>query len=117
MQSSAIRASLHALDPQLALIQPLTMDQIIAQSPSVFLRRYPAYLIGSFAALALILTMVGLYGLIPYSVAHRAREIGILIALGAQHYNVMPLVPGEGARLPTMALFAGLPAALGLTQL
>src|SRR6266699_1823261 len=115
--TSAIRASLHALDPQLALIQPLTMDQIIAQSPSVFLRRYPAYLIGSFAALALILTMVGLYGLISYSVAHRAREIGIRIALGAQHYDVMRLVLGEGARLTIMGVFAGLAAALGLTQL
>ena len=115
--TSAIRASLHALDPQLALIQPLTMDQIIAQSPSVFLRRYPAYLIGSFAALALILTMVGLYGLISYSVAHRARELGIRIALGAQHYDVMRLVLGEGARLTIMGVFAGLAAALGLTQL
>lgn len=114
---SAVRASLHGLDPQLALIEPFTMDQIIAQSPSVFLRRYPAFLIGSFAALALILAMVGLYGLISYSVAHRTRELGIRIALGARRYDVMRLVLGEGARLTIMGVFAGLAAALGLTQL
>jgi len=115
--TSAIRASLHALDPQLVVIQPFTMDQIIAQSPSVFLRRYPAYLIGSFAALALILTVVGLYGLISYSVAHRTRELGIRIALGACGRDVVRLVLGEGARLTIMGVFAGLAAALGLTQL
>jgi len=114
---SAVRASLHAVDPQLALIQPFTMDQIIAQSPSVFLRRYPAFLIGGFAALALVLAMVGLYGLISYSVAHRTRELGIRIALGARHHDVMRLVFGEGARLTVMGVFAGLAAALGLTQL
>ena len=114
---SAVRAALDALDPQLALIQPFTMDQIIAQSPSVFLRRYPAFLIGSFAALALVLAMVGLYGLISYSVAHRTRELGIRIALGAGHYDIMRLVLGEGARLTIMGVFAGLAAALGLTQL
>ncbi len=60
---SPVRAALRDADPQLIPIQPPTMDQIIAQSPSVFLRRYPSFLIGSFAALALILAMVGLYGL------------------------------------------------------
>lgn len=114
---SAVRAALHALDPQLALIQPFTMDQIIDQSPSVFLRRYPAFLIGSFAALALVLALVGLYGLISYSVAHRTRELGIRIALGAGHYDIMRLVLGEGARLTMMGVVAGLAAALGLTQL
>jgi putative ABC transport system permease protein len=114
---SAVRASLRALDPQLVLIRPLTMDQIIAQSASVFLRRYPAYLIGSFAALALVLAVVGLYGLISYSVSQRTRELGIRIALGAQENDVMRLVLGEGARLTLLGVILGLAAALGLTQL
>jgi len=112
-----VRASLHAIDPQLVLIQPFTMDQIIAQSPSVFLRRYPSYLIGSFAALALILAMIGLYGLVSYSVSQRTRELGIRIALGAQQNDVMRLVLGEGARLTVLGVVFGLLAALGLTQL
>lgn len=112
-----VRSSLRALDPQLVLIQPFTMDQIISQSPSVFLRRYPSYLMGSFAALALLLAMVGLYGLISYAVSQRTRELGIRIALGAQEKDVMKLVLGEGARLTFMGVILGLAAALGLTQL
>jgi putative ABC transport system permease protein len=112
-----VRSSLRAVDPQLVLIQPFTMDQIISQSPSVFLRRYPSYLIGSFAALALVLAMVGLYGLISYSVSQRTRELGIRIALGAQQNDVMRLVLGEGARLTLIGVVLGLAAALGLTQL
>ena len=82
-----------------------------------FLRRYPSYLIGSFAALALILAMVGLYGLVSYSVSQRTRELGIRIALGAQQRNVMRLVLGEGARFTIFGLVFGLLAALGLMQL
>jgi predicted permease len=113
----AVRTALHETDAQLVLIRPLTMDQIIAQSPSVFLRRYPSYLIGSFAALALILAVVGLYGLISYSVSQRTREIGIRIALGAERGDVLRLVLGEGARLALAGIAIGVVAALGLTQL
>lgn len=112
-----VRGSLRSVDPQLVLIQPSTMDQIISQSPSVFLRRYPSYLIGSFAALALVLAMVGLYGLVSYSVSQRTRELGIRIALGAQQNDVMRLVLGEGARLTLTGVVLGLAAAMGLTQL
>jgi len=114
---SGVRSSLRVVDPQLVVIQPFTMDQIISQSPSIFLRRYPSYLIGSFAALALVLAMVGLYGLISYSVSQRTRELGIRIALGAQQADVMRLVLGEGARLTLIGVVIGLAAALGLTQL
>jgi len=93
------------------------MDQNHAQSPSVFLRRYPSFLIGSFAVLALILAMVGLYGLISHSVSQRTREVGVRIALGAEPRDVMRLVVGEGARLTMIGVGAGMFAALGLTQL
>lgn len=112
-----VRSSLRAVDPQLVVIQPFTMEQIISQSPSVFLRRYPSYLIVSFAALALVLAMVGLYGLISYSVSQRTRELGIRIALGAQQNDVLRLVLGEGARLTLIGVLLGLAAAVGLTQL
>jgi putative ABC transport system permease protein len=113
----AVRSAIRNADPRLILIRPVTMDQIIAQSPSVFLRRYPSFLIGSFAVLALILAMVGLYGLISYSVSQRTREVGIRIALGAQPRDVMRLVVGEGARLTMVGVGVGVFAALGLTQL
>ncbi|HLJ51263.1 MAG TPA: ABC transporter permease [Bryobacteraceae bacterium] len=113
----ALRSTLRSTDPQLIMIQPTAMEQIISQSQSVFLRRYPSVLIGSFAVLALILAAVGLYGLISYSVSQHMRELGIRIALGAQPSDVIRLVLGEGARLALIGLGAGILAALGLTQL
>ncbi len=113
----AVRAALRSVEPQILLIQPISMDEIIEQSPSVFLRRYPSFLIGSFAILALILAMVGLYGLISYSVSQRTREVGIRVALGAQPRDVIRLVVGEGARLTLLGIGAGVLASLGLTRL
>ena len=113
----AAHTAMRNADPQLILIRPVTMDQIIAQSPSVFLRRYPSFLIGSFAVLALILTTVGLYGLISYSVSQRTRELGIRLALGAQPDDVVRLVVGEGARLTMIGVGIGVFTALGFTRL
>src|ERR1039458_9381755 len=64
---SSARAVLRGMDPQLAIVEPQSMEQIINQSPAVFLRRYPFYLIGSFATLALVLAMIGLYGFVFFS--------------------------------------------------
>ncbi|MFZ0639870.1 MAG: ABC transporter permease [Candidatus Acidiferrales bacterium] len=112
-----VREALGATDPQLFPILPQTMEEIIQQSPSVFLRRYPSYLIGSFAALALLLAMIGLYGLISYSVSQRTREIGIRVALGAQENDVMRLVLGQGVKLTLVGIAVGIGTALGLTRL
>ena len=112
-----VREALTKIDPQLFPVEPLTMEQIIQQSPSVFMRRYPSYLIGSFAVLALLLAMIGLYGIISYSVSQRTREIGIRVALGAQERDLLRLVMGAGARLTAIGVAIGVAAALGLTQL
>jgi putative ABC transport system permease protein len=87
------------------------------QSASVFLRRYPSYLIGSFAALALILAMVGLYGLISYTVQQRTREIGIRVALGAQSRDILTLVLREGVGSVLVGVAVGVVAGLALTRL
>ena len=112
-----VRSALNQMNSQLPLYQPVTMEQLLARSPSVFLRRYPSYLIGSFAALALILAVVGLYGLISYSVSQRTRELGIRVALGAQRSDVMRLVIGQGARLALAGVGIGVVAGLLLTRL
>jgi ABC-type antimicrobial peptide transport system permease subunit len=105
------------MDPQLPMIQPQSLEEVANQSPSVFLRRYPSYLIGSFAALALILAVVGLYGLIAHMVLQRTREIGIRVALGAQRRDIMRIVLRQGIQ-PTLAgVGIGVIAGLALTRL
>jgi putative ABC transport system permease protein len=110
------QAALHQLDPQLPLIQPQTMEHFTNQTSAVFLRRYPSYLIGSFAGLALILAMVGLYGLISYTVQQRTREIGIRMALGAQPDDILKLVMRQGLGAVLAGVGVGVVAALALTR-
>jgi putative ABC transport system permease protein len=113
----AARAALQQIDPQLPLVQPQSLEQVANQSPSVFLRRYPSYLIGCFATLALILAVVGLYGLISHLVLQRTREIGIRVALGAQRPDILKMILRQGIR-PTLAgVVIGVVAGLGLTRL
>jgi putative ABC transport system permease protein len=113
----AARAALQQMDPQLPMIQPQSLEEVANQSPSVFLRRYPSYLIGSFAALALILAVVGLYGLIAHMVLQRTREIGIRVALGAQGRDIMRIVLRQGIRATLAGASIGIVAGLLLTRL
>jgi putative ABC transport system permease protein len=113
----AVRAALQQMDPQLPLIQPQSLEEVANQSPSVFLRRYPSYLIGSFAALALILAIVGLYGLIAHMVLQRTREIGIRVALGAQRRDILGIVLRQGIRATLAGVAIGVVAGLALTRL
>jgi putative ABC transport system permease protein len=113
----AARAALQGMDPQLPMIQPQSLEEVANQSPSVFLRRYPSYLIGSFAALALILAVVGLYGLIAHMVLQRTREIGIRVALGAQRPDIMKIVLRQGIRATLAGAGIGVVAGLALTRL
>jgi predicted permease len=113
----SVQATLHEMDPLLPLIQPQTMEHFTSQTQTVFLRRYPSYLIGSFAGLALILAMIGMYGLISFTVVQRTREIGIRMALGAQRGDILEMVMRQGIRAVLVGVAVGVVAALALTRL
>jgi putative ABC transport system permease protein len=112
---SAARAELQQLDPELPMAAVATMDQLLADSLSR--SRFTMLLLGIFSAVALVLASVGIYGLIAYSVTQRTQELGIRIALGAQHRDVLRLVFAQGTRLTLLGVAIGLLAALALSRL
>jgi predicted permease len=115
-QSAAILPSLVAavreVDPGIGTKDEITMLSRIDNSPSAYLHRSAAWLVGGFAGLALFLGVVGLYGVIAYSVSRRTREIGVRMALGAQRVSIYQLIMKEAAWLTAMGVAAGLVCSL-----
>jgi len=111
----AIRHTVGQSNSQQVVYGVETMDETIARSLAA--RRFAMDLLGVFAALALLLACVGIYGVISYLASQRMDEIGIRIALGAQRANVLRLVIGEGTRMALVGVALGTAAALGLTRL
>ena len=112
----AVRGEIQALDADLPVFDVRTMGQIIDSSQSTFLRRYPAFLIGVFASVALLLAMVGIYGVISYSVTQRTHEIGVRMALGARQRDIFKMILGQGLILTLVGTGCGLLAAFVLTR-
>jgi putative ABC transport system permease protein len=110
-----IRNQLRQLDPELPMAAVAPMDQLLADSLSR--SRFTMFLLGIFAAVALLLAAVGIYGLTAYSVSQRTQELGIRIALGAQRQDVLRLVLAQGTRLTLLGLALGILAALALSRL
>jgi len=110
-----VRAAVEEIDPREVIYNVATMNQVVADSLAA--RRFSMILFGVFAALALALACVGIYGVISYLVGQRTNEIGVRIALGAQRADVLRLILGEGTRMALLGVVIGIVAALGLTRL
>jgi ABC-type antimicrobial peptide transport system permease subunit len=92
-----------------------TMNEIIADSLAE--RRFAMIFFGVFAALALLLSSLGIYGVVSYLTAQRTQEIGVRVALGAQRADVLRMILGQGIKMTALGVLIGLVAALGLTRL
>ncbi|MGC2636386.1 MAG: ABC transporter permease, partial [Acidobacteriaceae bacterium] len=114
---SAAAATIHAADPTLAVSSPGTMIERLYDSPSASMHRVSAWLVGSFAAVALLLSVVGLYGVIAYSVSQRTREIGVRMALGAERSNVCRMILREAGGLAVAGIILGILGSLAATTL
>jgi putative ABC transport system permease protein len=114
--ANAARNECRALEPDAAIFNVQTMETLIAQTPAAFMRRAPAWLIGIFAGVALLLAALGVYGVVSYSVSQQTREIGVRLALGAQAADILKLVLRQGLSLAGAGVASGTVAALALTR-
>jgi predicted permease len=111
----SIRKKVGEMNSEDVVFETHSYEEIVSRSLAA--RWFSMVLLGIFAALALVLSSVGIYGVISYLVGQRTHEIGIRIALGAQRKDVLVLVLGEGTRTALLGIGIGLAAALGLTRL
>jgi putative ABC transport system permease protein len=112
--ANSVRGVFASLDRNLP-VEIRTIDQVIDDSLSR--QRFNTFLFTFFGLIALALTVIGVYGVMAYSVAQRTRDVGIRMALGARKEDVLRLIVGQGARLTSVGLLLGLFAAWGLSRL
>ena len=115
LQTAALRSALAEIDPNQPLVRVRTMEENMATT--VAQPRFRAWLIGIFAMLALVLSAVGVYGVMSYTVTQRTSEIGVRVTVGAQPQDVFRIIVGEALRLALVGVGVGLVAAFALTRL
>ena len=111
---TAVRAQVAHLDKDQAVSEIVTMDQLLSHALGA--RRVNVLLVGIFAAIALVLAAVGIYGVMSYAVAQRTQEIGIRMVLGAKRNDLLTLVVGRAAVLTIVGIAVGLAGAFALTR-
>ncbi len=114
--AAAARAAVTEIDSTIPIFALQTMDAMVQGSPAMFLRRFPVLVGGAFAALALLLAVVGVYGVVSYSVTERTREMGIRRAIGAQAGDIRALVVRQALIPVAVGIAAGIPVALALSR-
>jgi predicted permease len=112
---AAARSQILAVDRNQPIEEIKTLARLFADETSPF--RFAAVLMSVFGAIALVLSAIGVYGVMSYSVAQRTHEIGICIAIGAQRSDVLRLIAGQGIKIAALGLAIGLPLALGLSRI
>jgi ABC-type antimicrobial peptide transport system permease subunit len=111
----SIRNAISRMNPGQFIYDVRPLDEVISKSLAT--QRFSMILLGTFAALALLLATIGIYGVVSYLVGQRTHEIGIRMALGAQRSHILGLVLERGARLAAVGVGLGLAAALAITRL
>ncbi|MGO9269637.1 MAG: ADOP family duplicated permease [Terriglobia bacterium] len=113
--AAAVRKAVWEIDRDQAVIQIRTMENVISES--IWRQHFCASMLGVFAAIALVLSAIGVFGVLSYSVTQRTHEIGIRAALGGTERDILRLVAGEGLRLTLIGVGIGIAGALALTRL
>lgn len=115
--TASVRDEIRNLEPDTAILNVNSMDQMIAQTPASFMRRFPALLISIFAIVALLLASIGIYGVVSYSVSQQTHYIGVRMALGASPSDILRMVLKQGLVLALAGVAIGIGAAFGLMRL